>query len=407
MNNSKESLDAFICHSTKDKIPFVDSLAKELKKRGLQIWYDEDSIDDMKDIDEEVLEGLRKSKVGIVILSINFFDANYANKELAILNYKGGNRVFPIFYDIEPDHPSIKKESFLKNIKGPKVERYKYDLLNVCDRACKAIEQVKENELNKSEISQHYLINRKIIFTLLGIAFLVVIIWSTIFFNIKQNSKDISNVVTYPIKIESKKSQIPNKVSQAPEEQKLSLQNDMQQSHLESKSTSIKTEMRIDDYESFFNSSIINSENTDVLVEVIDEAGNYSYSISNDISSIYKDAGNNAFIGLFKSSFRRMPEFKALIDGDFDVLQKLNLFKHADFLALGKISFSETDGTLVANTKICSASISVNLFNLKTGTIVSSFDIPYVNGNGVTDSQAKEMAIKKLLFKYSNEHSSL
>lgn len=115
----------FICHSSKDKTNFVSPLAKLLRQKGTEIWYDEFSIARGDFIDENIQNGLKESKGGIVIVSKAFIELkpnkrNYINEELyVLLHNKKVNDGFliPIFYDISRDElPEEYKP--LSNIQG-------------------------------------------------------------------------------------------------------------------------------------------------------------------------------------------------------------------------------------------------------------------------------------------------
>jgi len=128
----------------------------------------------------------------------------------------------------------------------------------------------------------------------------------------------------------------------------------------------------------------------------VDENGNISFPISNAIVNIYIQKGGKSNPGLLKSSFVHKKEFQELFEGDSDIITKLNLSHYTDYLAIGKISFSMRRGTLVEGTIICTASITMNIISTNAKTIVKSFSFS-VNGNGVTESQAKEEALQKLI----------
>lgn len=115
----------FICHSSKDKATFVTPLAKLLRQKGIEIWYDEFSIARGDFIDENIHSGLKDSKGGIVVVSKEFIalkpnKRNWINEELyVLLHNKKVNDGFliPIFYDISRNElPEEYKP--LSNIQG-------------------------------------------------------------------------------------------------------------------------------------------------------------------------------------------------------------------------------------------------------------------------------------------------
>jgi hypothetical protein len=162
-----------------------------------------------------------------------------------------------------------------------------------------------------------------------------------------------------------------------------------------------------EDFSSYINRSIINSSGkTDVAVAVIDENGNLSSSISSSIADIYNQTGKNGITGLLRSSFVHKSSFQELFEGNSEIIGKLKLSSHTDYIALGKIRYSMRKGTLVDGTIICSASLTMSIVSATQKSIAKSFTFSE-NGNGVTETQAQETATEKLINKYFNEYSSL
>jgi hypothetical protein len=167
------------------------------------------------------------------------------------------------------------------------------------------------------------------------------------------------------------------------------------------------TKAQSEDFNSYINSSITNSSsNTSVAVTIVDENGNIASSISSSIANIYNQTGNNGITGLLRSSFINKSGFQELFEGNSEIIYKLKLDTHTDYLVLGKVQYSMRKGTLVEGTSICTASISVSIISANSKTIFKGFNFS-VNGNGSTDSQAEEKATQQLLSKYKSEYSSL
>ncbi|MBK9542613.1 MAG: hypothetical protein IPO49_09915 [Bacteroidetes bacterium] len=167
------------------------------------------------------------------------------------------------------------------------------------------------------------------------------------------------------------------------------------------------TETKQEDYSSYVNSSIANSSGNDVSVTIVDENGNISSSLSNSIADIYNKTGNRATTGLLRSSFVHKSEFQELTEGNSDIITKLNLSHYTDYLVIGKINFSFHSGTLESGTIVCTASISLSIINTASQSIVKNVSISDINGNGVTESQAKETTMKKLLNNFYSSYSTL
>lgn len=99
--------DAFICHASEDKDSFVRPLAKELHRRGLNVWYDEFSLRVGDSLRRSIEHGLTKSLYGIVILSPDFFRKEWPQKELdGLTALESGERkiILPIWYKVNKDY---------------------------------------------------------------------------------------------------------------------------------------------------------------------------------------------------------------------------------------------------------------------------------------------------------------
>jgi len=162
-----------------------------------------------------------------------------------------------------------------------------------------------------------------------------------------------------------------------------------------------------EDFSSYINTSITNSSGkTNIAVTVVDESGNISSSLSSSIANIYNQAGNSGNTGLIRSSFIHKSGFQELFEGNSEIIEKLKLSSHTDYIAIGKISYSFRRGTLVDGTLVCTVSLTMNIISGNQKSLVKSFTCS-ANGNGATEDQAKEYAIDKLLRKYISEHSSI
>ena len=73
MPNQRKQWDVFICHASEDKSAVVNPLAKELEKRGLQVWLDSSVLTIGDSLRRKIDEGLGSSRFGVVVLSRAFF----------------------------------------------------------------------------------------------------------------------------------------------------------------------------------------------------------------------------------------------------------------------------------------------------------------------------------------------
>lgn len=161
-----------------------------------------------------------------------------------------------------------------------------------------------------------------------------------------------------------------------------------------------------ENFNSYINTSFTNTSINDIAVTITDGAGNISSSLSNSIALIYSQNGYNGKSGLIRSNFTGKNSYKDLTEGNSDIIEKMKLISYTDYLALGKIYFTFSKGTLVDGTFVCTASLSMNIVSTKQKSLIKSFSCK-VNGNGVTEEQAKEYAINKLLSKFKSDYSSI
>jgi hypothetical protein len=96
--------DVFISHAWEDKQAFVESLARELRSRGLKVWYDDFTLTVGDSLRRSIDHGLAQSRYGVVILSVSFFAKEWPQKELDGLMARevGGRKVIlPVWHQID------------------------------------------------------------------------------------------------------------------------------------------------------------------------------------------------------------------------------------------------------------------------------------------------------------------
>ena len=115
MNDSGEfAWHAFICHATEDKDTFVRELANSLSSEGIRIWYDEFTLKVGDSLREAIEKGISKSRYGIAVLSPNFFQKDWPQRELnALLQRDSRNQrvILPVWLNI--DYEGIAHHSLL------------------------------------------------------------------------------------------------------------------------------------------------------------------------------------------------------------------------------------------------------------------------------------------------------
>ena len=129
--------DVFICHASEDKESFVEPLAKALKKEGINVWYDDFSMEWGDSLRESIDLGLVNSKYGIVVFSKSFFDKNkkWPKHELDGLFAKeinGKKVILPIIHHINIKEllkysPSL-SDRIAKNTKSEGIKKIVNDL---------------------------------------------------------------------------------------------------------------------------------------------------------------------------------------------------------------------------------------------------------------------------------------
>lgn len=102
-----KQFDVFISHASKDKSDFVDGLYINLRRLGISIFYDTDSISWGDNWKKAILEGTAKSEFAIIVISENFFGREWTNRELNEFlqrqNESGQKIVLPILHNITRD----------------------------------------------------------------------------------------------------------------------------------------------------------------------------------------------------------------------------------------------------------------------------------------------------------------
>lgn len=101
-NNLDKVYDVFICHASEDK-DYVSELADALASANVSVWYDDFELSWGDNLRRSIDNGLLKSNYGIVVLSKNFFEKEWAQKELDALflkEVKGKKVILPIWHNI-------------------------------------------------------------------------------------------------------------------------------------------------------------------------------------------------------------------------------------------------------------------------------------------------------------------
>jgi hypothetical protein len=95
--------DVFISHASEDKESFVRPLAKRLQEQGLRVWFDELTLTVGDSLRRSIDRGLAKSRYGIVVISPNFLQKEWPQKELDGLvarEIDGVKVILPVWHNI-------------------------------------------------------------------------------------------------------------------------------------------------------------------------------------------------------------------------------------------------------------------------------------------------------------------
>jgi hypothetical protein len=97
--------DLFISHASEDKDDFVRPLAQSLAGLGLDVWYDEFSLEPGDSLRESIDKGLAGAAIGVVCLSPHFFAKRWPKQELdglfAAESAKDEKLIVPIWHSID------------------------------------------------------------------------------------------------------------------------------------------------------------------------------------------------------------------------------------------------------------------------------------------------------------------
>lgn len=96
--------DVFISHANKDKADLIEELYQSLSKLGISIFYDKESLEWGDNWKERILNGTKKAEFAIIVISKNFFDREWTERELSEFlnrqNRNGQKLILPIVHNI-------------------------------------------------------------------------------------------------------------------------------------------------------------------------------------------------------------------------------------------------------------------------------------------------------------------
>ncbi|HGY2267895.1 TPA: toll/interleukin-1 receptor domain-containing protein [Morganella morganii] len=101
--NTSLQHDVFISHVREDKDDFVRPFARYLKSLGISVWYDEFTLQGDDSLIKKIDRGLANAKFGILVISREFVNKDWAEYEVNDLLAKdinGTGRILPIWHNI-------------------------------------------------------------------------------------------------------------------------------------------------------------------------------------------------------------------------------------------------------------------------------------------------------------------
>lgn len=102
-----EKYDVFVSHAHADKESIATALRTSFKKLGIRVFYDTDSIEWGDDWAQKIKDGLANCRFGVIIISKDFYDRTWTEKELKSLlvrqNNDGENVILPILFNTDID----------------------------------------------------------------------------------------------------------------------------------------------------------------------------------------------------------------------------------------------------------------------------------------------------------------
>lgn len=108
--------DVFISHANKDKENLIEELYQSLNKLGIKIFYDKESLEWGDNWKNRILNGTKKAEFAIIVISENFFDREWTERELSEFlnrqNRNGQKLILPILHNItvsqlQEKYPSV------------------------------------------------------------------------------------------------------------------------------------------------------------------------------------------------------------------------------------------------------------------------------------------------------------
>jgi len=130
------SFDVFLSHSSKDKT-VVRTVAEQLRKDGLKVWFDEWMLKPGDNIPSKIEEGLEHSRVLVFCMSANAFGSDWAQLESYTFRFRDPlnkeRRLIPLRLDNTPIKGSLAQFLYINWLPTPDGRQQEYvKLLETC-----------------------------------------------------------------------------------------------------------------------------------------------------------------------------------------------------------------------------------------------------------------------------------
>jgi hypothetical protein len=148
--------DVFICHASEDKDALVRPLARALRIRNVDVWYDEFSMRVGDSLRQSIDRGLAGSRYGVVVLSPAFFDKPWPQWELdGLVTKMTADRrptILPVWHGVGP----ADVQQYSLPLAGILAASSADGVASVCDQLLKVLRPTPSPlETAKAELERH------------------------------------------------------------------------------------------------------------------------------------------------------------------------------------------------------------------------------------------------------------
>lgn len=102
--STRKDYDIFLSHANADKLNYVDDLYTTFSKLGIRIFYDKKELSWGDNWKEKILNGTAQSEFAVIVISENFFDREWTERELNEFlnrqNTSGQKIILPLLHNI-------------------------------------------------------------------------------------------------------------------------------------------------------------------------------------------------------------------------------------------------------------------------------------------------------------------